>query len=131
MTDGGRDLLHFHRRYHHAGHYTGYAVDLGARLAAHRAGRGARLVEVITAAGIGFDLARVWPDADRGKERRLKRSSGASRYCPSARPTRPHRNRNRRPSPTRSCRGPRPLPAADRHDPAEPGAATCLSRPAG
>lgn len=75
-------LLHFTRRYQHAGHYTGYADDIARRVEQHRAGRGARLVEVITAAGIGFELARVWPGATRSKERRLKRSGGASRYCP-------------------------------------------------
>ncbi len=37
------------------------AEDLPARLEAHGAGRGARLMEVIKAAGIGFTLARTWP----------------------------------------------------------------------
>jgi predicted GIY-YIG superfamily endonuclease len=75
-------LLHFDRPYRHARHYTGMTDDLDTRLAAHRAGRGARLVEVITAAGIGFELARVWPGEGRAKERRLKVSGAASRYCP-------------------------------------------------
>jgi predicted GIY-YIG superfamily endonuclease len=43
-------LLHFDRRLHHAGHYIGSAEDLGRRLAEQRAGQGARLIEVITAA---------------------------------------------------------------------------------
>lgn len=75
-------LLHFDRRYRHAGHYTGWAANIAARVAEHRAGRGARLVSVVVAAGIGFEVARVWPGADRHKERRLKRSGGAARYCP-------------------------------------------------
>lgn len=84
-------LLHFTRRYRHAGHYTGWAADVARRLDEHRAGRGARLVEVVTAAGVPWQLARVWPGADRAKERRLKRSGGASRYCPVCRvdPTKP------------------------------------------
>lgn len=81
-TGSGVYLLHFERRYRHAGHYTGWASNIAARLEEHRRGRGARLVEVVTAAGIDFELARVWLGADRSKERRLKRSGGASRYCP-------------------------------------------------
>jgi predicted GIY-YIG superfamily endonuclease len=75
-------LLHFDRPYQHARHYTGYAKDIDARLAAHAAGRGARLMEVVQQAGITWRLARVWPEADRAKERRLKNSGSATRYCP-------------------------------------------------
>ena len=39
-------------------------------------------MQVVTEAGIGFTVARTWDDGDRGKERRLKNSGGASRYCP-------------------------------------------------
>ena len=75
-------LLHFDQRYEHAGHYTGWAEDLDRRLAEHLGGRAARLVEVITQAGIGFRLARTWPGVTRARERQLKRQGGASRYCP-------------------------------------------------
>lgn len=78
-------LLHFDRAYRHARHYTGVAADLDARLAAHRGARSARLIEVITAAGIGFKVARLWPGEGRDKERRLKRSGGASATAPCAR----------------------------------------------
>ena len=54
-------LFHFDQRYEHAGHYTGWAEDLDHRVAEHLAGRGARLIEVITQAGIGFRLARTGP----------------------------------------------------------------------
>jgi predicted GIY-YIG superfamily endonuclease len=74
-------LLHFDRKLHHAGHYLGSADDLDRRLAQHRAGRGARLIEVITEAGIGFRLARTW-EGDRTLERRLKRRKEAPRLCP-------------------------------------------------
>lgn len=74
-------LLHFDRPYEHARHYLGWTVDLPARLAEHAAGRGARLLTVVRAAGIGWALARTWP-GDRHRERQLKRQGGASRRCP-------------------------------------------------
>jgi hypothetical protein len=64
-----------------AGHYTGWTHDLPARLAAHAAGRGARLMEVVGEAGIGWQLARIWTGT-RARERSLKRSGGAARRCP-------------------------------------------------
>lgn len=74
-------LLHFDRPYRHAAHYLGSTDDLDSRLAAHRAGAGARLMEVIRAAGIGFTLARTW-EGGRKRERQLKRQGGRSRMCP-------------------------------------------------
>ena len=63
-------------------HYLGVApVSLDRRLAAHRAGNGARLVAVITAAGGGFELARTWPP-EPGLERKLKRRKKARKLCP-------------------------------------------------
>lgn len=79
-------LLHFDRPYKHAKHYTGWTADLEARLAQHRAGNSARLIEVITAAGIGFRLARTWPGT-RSQERALKKQGGAARHCPICRET--------------------------------------------
>ena len=78
-------LLHFDRPYRHARHYTGWTRDeksLARRVEHHRRGTGARLMEVVAAAGIGFTVARTWDDGDRNKERRLKNSGSASRYCP-------------------------------------------------
>ncbi|WP_198347500.1 GIY-YIG nuclease family protein [Nocardia terrae] len=74
-------LLHFDQPFHHARHYTGWTTDLEARLAEHRAGRGARLLEVLRDKGIGWELARTW-SGTRGRERQLKREGGASRRCP-------------------------------------------------
>lgn len=88
MSTGTVYLLHFDRRYQHAGHYTGWAADLNARLAEHAAGRGARLLTVVRDAGINWTLARTWPGS-RGRERQLKRQGGAARRCPLCR-TRPH-----------------------------------------
>ena len=61
-------LVHFSEPYRHARHYTGWTVDLDARLAEHKAGRGARLLQVIAQAGIGWTLARTWGQA--GADRR-------------------------------------------------------------
>jgi predicted GIY-YIG superfamily endonuclease len=76
-------LLHFDEPYRHARHYLGFTPDhrLAERLAEHAAGRGARLTQVVAAAGIGWRLARTWPGG-RARERQLKRQGGASRCCP-------------------------------------------------
>src|SRR5512132_1669756 len=58
-----------------------WTLDLPARLQEHAAGRGARLMEVVGEAGIGWQLARVWPGT-RARERSLKGSGGAARRCP-------------------------------------------------
>ena len=74
-------LLHFSEPYRHARHYTGWTSDLAARLREHLAGRGARLLAVISAEGITWTLARTWAGT-RSDERSLKRRGGASRRCP-------------------------------------------------
>jgi hypothetical protein len=58
-----------------------WAQDLDQRLAWHRSGHGARLIEVIVAAGIGFVLARTW-GGDRTLERRLKNRKVSPRLSP-------------------------------------------------
>jgi predicted GIY-YIG superfamily endonuclease len=65
-------LIHFDQVYKRVRHYIGSADDLDARLAQHRAGNGARLMEVITDAGIAWRVARTW-NGDRKFERQLKR----------------------------------------------------------
>lgn len=75
-------LIRFEARYRHAGHYLGFAIDLAQRLDRHRAGQGARLLEVVGGAGIGWKVVRVW-SGDRGLERSLKRRKNAPRrLCP-------------------------------------------------
>lgn len=79
-------LLHFDRAYKHARHYIGF-VDGGqrklkARLERHASGHGARLLAVVTQAGIGWTVARTWPLASRRQERSLKRGRGGPRLCP-------------------------------------------------
>jgi hypothetical protein len=64
-----------------ASHYTGWTLDLPARLVDHAAGRGARLMQVVGEQQIGWQLARIWTGT-RTRERSLKRSGGAARRCP-------------------------------------------------
>jgi hypothetical protein len=76
-------LLHFSEPYHHAKHYLGFAEDsIASRIERHKAGQGANLTRVVTEAGIDLQLARVWPDADRHEERRLKNMKSTPQYCP-------------------------------------------------
>jgi predicted GIY-YIG superfamily endonuclease len=79
--DGTVYLIHFDTPYKHARHYTGWAADLDRRLEAHRAGRGARLMEVIKDADITWRLARTWP-GPRDLERAIKALHEAPRLCP-------------------------------------------------
>lgn len=77
-------LLHFERPFGHAKHYMGWtnsAESLPERLAQHQKGQGARLMQVIREAGIGFMLARCWRGG-RSLERRMKDRRYAPRICP-------------------------------------------------
>ena len=62
-----------------------WTEDLLDRLDVHAAGHGARLVEVITQAGIGFTLVRIC-EGTRRRERAIKNAGGAVRYCPACTP---------------------------------------------
>jgi nicotinamidase-related amidase len=76
-------LFHFQRRYEHAQHYVGFTEqEVRDRLAEHLAGQASPLMRAARGAGIPVVVARVWHGADRNKERRLKRSGSAARYCP-------------------------------------------------
>src|SRR6266542_5474540 len=127
-------LLHFidpatgePARYRHAGQIQHWALDLAARLAKHEDGRGARLLEVIRDAGLGWTLARTWP-GDRKRERQLKNQGGASRHCPECgvRPRNGQRRAREAPEPTESACSPEPegvLPEPARPAAYERGAA--------
>lgn len=78
-------LIHFNQKLHHAQHYLGSSDDLAARLDVHRNGHGARLIQVITALGISWQLARTWPGG-RQLERRLKNQKNGPRLCPICNP---------------------------------------------
>ena len=75
-------LIHFNRRLKHAGHYMGFSTNLDKRITDHLCGMGARLMEVVTQAGIEWKVARTWPGASRGFERRLKNGKNAPQLCP-------------------------------------------------
>src|SRR5262245_52006465 len=72
---GGR-MVRRRATYEHAAHSVGHARDLDRRERQHRAGtasHGARLLEVILAAGLDFTIARVWPGTSEHWEAQLKR----------------------------------------------------------
>jgi predicted GIY-YIG superfamily endonuclease len=74
-------LIHFNKAYRHARHYIGFTTNLDKRITDHLCGMGARLMEVITNAGIEWRVARTW-QGDRRLERRLKGWHNAALLCP-------------------------------------------------
>jgi predicted GIY-YIG superfamily endonuclease len=113
-------LVHLDPAYRHAKHYLGSTSDLEARLEAHRAGRGARLMEVVKQAGGSFHLVRTWPGG-KTREREIKDRHDMPRLCPDCSPQ-PQPARHRvadHPAPARPVRGSAPRQAVD---PAERGA---------
>jgi len=81
MDEGTVYLLHLDPPFKHARHYIGWTSDLGQRLEAHRAGRGARLMEVVKGAGGTFQLVRTWT-GPRALERAIKDRKEAPKLCP-------------------------------------------------
>lgn len=77
-------LLHFDRPFQHARHYTGWTDNLEHRLGEHMDGlsHSANIVRKAAAAGIGFQIARVWANKTRNDERSMKKQGGAARRCP-------------------------------------------------
>ena len=78
-------LLHFVRPHKHAKHYMGATKDLFHRIQLHKAGKGARLTQVVRENGNDFYLVRTW-DGGRKVERRLKRQKNGPRLCPVCNP---------------------------------------------
>lgn len=72
MKSGTVYLLHFDAPVNGGRHYVGWTARLDARLAAHRAGTGARITRRAVQLGVGIRLARTWEEATREHERRLK-----------------------------------------------------------
>ncbi len=69
----------------HARHYTGWTLDLEARLAKHRAGKGAALLRAVNAAGTEWRVTGSWPGTP-NDEKKLKRAGTARQWCPACRP---------------------------------------------
>jgi hypothetical protein len=68
-----------------AQHYVGYADELARRIVIQLGGteQAAAIMRAFVAAGVGIELARIWPGATRYDERRLKRMKNAPRrLCP-------------------------------------------------
>ena len=80
-TPGTVYLICFNRPYRHARHYTGYSEHLDKRLTDHLCGQGARLMEIVTEAGIEWKVTRTWK-GDRSLERHIKNRKDAPRICP-------------------------------------------------
>jgi predicted GIY-YIG superfamily endonuclease len=74
-------LIHFDQPLHHARHYLGYTDNLDERIARHKRGEGARLLQVLLARGIEWEVVRTW-EGDRDLERKLKRRKHSDRLCP-------------------------------------------------
>ena len=105
-------LLHFERAYRHARHYVGWTTDLDQRLDAHRRGNSDKFMRYVHAAGIGFVLARTWPDTTKDREDSVKHQGGASRICPECgvKPAAPRLASDKQPDPVDR----RPMWMADR-----------------
>jgi predicted GIY-YIG superfamily endonuclease len=73
-----------------ARHYLGFTADLAARLADHRAGRGAHLLAAANTRGITYEISRTWAGG-RALERRLKSRKDAPNICPTCSPERADR----------------------------------------
>ena len=120
-------LLHLDPPYRHARHYLGWTRDLAARLEAHRAGQGARLMEVVKQAGGSFSLARTWPGG-RDRERAIKDRHEAPKLCPECsdhpKPVRAGRSAGHS-EPEQAAAAPvaEPLPAVPQVDPYTRGTA--------
>lgn len=87
-------LICFDQAFKHARHYVGVTGDLAARMLDHRRGRGARLLEVIAGAGIGWQLVAV-RKGGRADERSFKRRKNTAASCPRCRAAHLERRRLR------------------------------------
>jgi len=74
-------LIHFAEKFKHVQHYIGWTTNLDGRFERHTNGRGSRLLQFVSAAGISFEVVRTWK-GDRKFERKLKKQKQGPRLCP-------------------------------------------------
>lgn len=75
-------LVHASRALHGARHYLGFSTNVRARLARHKAGRGAPLLAAMADRGIGYRVVRQWRGKDGYFEQDLKRRYDLAQLCP-------------------------------------------------
>lgn len=75
-------LIHFQEKLAHAGHYLGKAENIAERLARHKAGRGAKLLQVLKQKNINFEVVRIWENVSPNFERKLKTAGHNNKLCP-------------------------------------------------
>lgn len=76
-------LIHFEKKYFHAQHYIGFVYnDLDKRIKRHKRNRGAKLLKALNKANIKWHVVRVWDDADKEFERKLKNKKNSKTLCP-------------------------------------------------
>ncbi len=88
-------LICFERPYVRVRHYLGSTKHLEERLQEHARGQGARLIEVITEAGISWQLVGTW-EGGRQEERLIKNRKNAAAMCPHCRHADTERRREQR-----------------------------------
>jgi predicted GIY-YIG superfamily endonuclease len=86
-------LLHFQSKLSHAQHYIGSAKDVQKRLAVHKNGKGARILQVLVELGETFSLVRTW-NGGRKLEYLLKSRKEAPKLCPVCSPLDWHKRAN-------------------------------------
>jgi predicted GIY-YIG superfamily endonuclease len=85
-------LIHFHQKIGNpaqprgmAGHYLGACQDIDVRISRHRTGDGARIMQVVTQAGIPWELVRLWRvsswEESRDLEKKLKAWHASNKLC--------------------------------------------------
>ncbi len=77
-------LIHFEKKFGHAGHYLGLATDFEKRMERHRQGRGSNLIKKIQEAGIGWEVVRMWDIGAKAPlaEKELKKRHNNRSLCP-------------------------------------------------
>jgi len=82
-TPGVVYLLHFDKKYKHAGHYLGWTNNLQKRLQQHKDGTRERcvLTHVLKLNGIGWKCVRTW-EGTRARELTIKSYKNNRRLCP-------------------------------------------------